>query len=256
MHLVLIKIGGGLITDKTSPFRVRKDMLRAASEGIRLAAKNYPNARFIVGNGAGSFGHYLASRDAGSNPEARIAAIHESVVRLNSIFVKDLRSAGLVVETVVPASCISAKHGKLENFNMERVENTLSKAKVPVLFGDIVSDGTEKGMIFSTEMLLEILAVRLEHRFEIDTLYVGEVQGVLDKSGNAIPMISTEKWKTMGSIIDAPKGYDVTGGMQHKVESALRMAKIAQSVYILSGKDPQNINAALSGADVGTKIVA
>lgn len=254
--LVLIKIGGSLITDKAKPLTVHENMLDAAAEGVGRAILDFPEYQFIVGNGAGSFAHYVASQTHTGNSQDRIRAIHESAITLNSIFATRLRSRSLAVETVVPADCIVAHEGSLKDFDSTSIDKLLSEKITPLVFGDIVDDSTERGMIFSTEMILEILAEKLRSQYALQVLYVGEAPGVLDTEGIVIPQISTETWKDMGHVIVAPKGYDVTGGMQHKVESALHMATIAESVHILSGKDPKNISAALRGADVGTKIVA
>jgi isopentenyl phosphate kinase len=252
--LALIKIGGGLITDKSKPLSVREDMMRILAEGLREAHAALPENAFIVGNGAGSFGHYLASKESSDTAEERITAIHESVVLLNKLFVGQLIKIGLPANSIIPSDYIVAENGKLKDFDMQEVEGVLSLNSIPVLFGDIVDDGTPRGMIFSTEMLFEVLVERLHANYEINVIYAGETEGVLDKEGATIPEISQETWKSMGGVIEAPKGYDVTGGMKHKIESALHVAAYAKNVRIISGKDPHTITAALSGAAVGTKI--
>jgi isopentenyl phosphate kinase len=254
--LALIKIGGSLITDKTKPFTTRDDMMRLVAEGVYIAYEKFPENGFLIANGGGSFGHYLASKEAGDDPQERIDAIHESVVLLNKLLVQHLIEKGLPAASIVPAEHIVAENGVLKDFNVEEIEDILSLNSMPVLFGDIVADGTEKGMIFSTEMLFECIAKELYKEYELTVFYAGETEGVLDATGNTIPEITTRSWEEMGRMVEAPKGYDVTGGMTHKIESALHMTQYSKNIRILSGKDPQNISAALSGADVGTKIVS
>src|SRR5262249_19238661 len=140
--------------------------------------------------------------------------------------------------------------------DLQEVEDVLSLNSIPVLFGDIVDDGSDKGMIFSTEMLFEILCDKLKDEYEIQVLYAGDTDGVLDASGNTISEISSETWKQIGGSIEAPKGYDVTGGMKHKIESALSLAPIAKNIRIIPGKEPESIADALVDKAVGTKIVA
>lgn len=253
--LHLIKIGGSLITDKTKPFTVREDMMDIVANGLRQAYEKFPEDSFLIANGAGSFGHYLASKESGNNPQERIDAIHESVVLLNKLLVQHLTEKGLPAVSIIPAQHITAENEKLKDFVIDEIEDVLSLNSIPVLFGDIVVDGTTKGMIFSTETIFEIIAERLKDRYEISVIYAGATEGVLDTTGVTIPEISSAIWKEMGSSVEAPKGYDVTGGMTHKIESALTIAGIAKNVRIISGTDPENIVAALGGAPVGTKII-
>ena len=82
-HVILIKIGGGLITDKSKPFTVRQNMMNASVRAIAGAVQANPHAAFIIGNGGGSFGHFAASLhtadvDGRRMPES-VQAIHESV---------------------------------------------------------------------------------------------------------------------------------------------------------------------------------
>jgi len=254
-QLVLIKVGGGLITDKSKPLSLREDMMLVVAEAIRVAHEKHPEDSFIIGNGAGSFGHFLASKDPDGNKEERMTAIHESVVLLNKIFVQHLVEAGLPAVSVVPSEHITAEYGKLKEFDIGEIEDVLSVNSISVLFGDIVDDGTDKGMIFSTETLFEELIKRMRAEYEITLIYAGDTDGVLDVNSNTIREISMESWKKMGGSVAAPSGYDVTGGMTHKIESALKMTRYAKSVHIILGKDPQSITAALDGAAVGTKIV-
>jgi isopentenyl phosphate kinase len=254
--LALIKVGGSLITDKTKPLTTREDMMRTVAQGLRKAHEAFPETSLIVANGAGSFGHYLASQKGGSDPNERILAIHESVVLLNKIFVQHLTEEGLPAVTVIPSDYIQADHGRALSFDIGEIQDILSINSIPVLFGDIVADGTDRGKIFSTESIFEMLVEDLHKEYSIAIMYLGETEGVLDESGATVSVISSQNWKDMGSAIKAPEGYDVTGGMTHKIESALKVAPNAKDVRILSGKYLDAVADVLAGKDVGTKIVA
>ncbi len=259
--LVLIKIGGGLITDKTKPFTVREDMMRVAAQGIHLAIVKNPNASFLVANGAGSFGHYLASQEAEQNTEAarvaRIKGIHESVEKLNQLFTRHLLANDIPAISISPSSCISGNIGTVTSTSFEAVIAAIHDARLPSMYGDIIDDGSDKGLIISTETLFEIVLDAIDSMFDdIHVIYAGETAGVLDANKVVIPEITTSSWREIGSVIENTPGFDVTGGMRHKVESALRAAHVAKSVHIVTGKDPETIAAALSGGRVGTKIVS
>src|SRR6185312_14798594 len=105
-NLALIKVGGSLVTDKARPLTAREDMMHIVAQGIRKAHEEFPDIEIVVANGAGSFGHYLASQAAGSDPNERILAIHESVVLLNRMFVSYLTEEGLPAVSIVPSDFI------------------------------------------------------------------------------------------------------------------------------------------------------
>jgi isopentenyl phosphate kinase len=57
-RLVCLKLGGSLITDKAKPMQAKKDIIRTLAKQIASALKKDPDLQLIIGNGAGSFGHY------------------------------------------------------------------------------------------------------------------------------------------------------------------------------------------------------
>ena len=56
MEVVLVKLGGSLITDKRQPETAREDVIeRLAGE---LAELGQDGVRLVLGHGSGSFGHH------------------------------------------------------------------------------------------------------------------------------------------------------------------------------------------------------
>jgi isopentenyl phosphate kinase len=258
--LVLIKLGGSLVTDKTKPFTAREDMIRMVAKSVRLAREKFPAAAFLVANGGGSFGHYLASVHADAGDENadkfRISEIHQSVLRLNMLVAQEFAKENVPAFSISPSACITYREGKLESVSPAPLFSLLGEGFVPLTHGDILPDGTQKGFILSTETQFEILAKEMQGAFEeIHAVYLGEVPGLLDDRNECISEVSATKWQDLGGIIKAPQGYDVTGGMLHKIESALRMTALAKSVRIISGKDASNIARALAGEVIGTRVV-
>ena len=62
MDLIIIKIGGSVITDKNKEFTTRPDNIRKIAREIKQAIDSNPNLKIILGHGAGSFGHVLAKK--------------------------------------------------------------------------------------------------------------------------------------------------------------------------------------------------
>jgi len=258
MHsLVLIKIGGGLITDKSTPFSLKEEVMGEVAKNILAAAREYPQVHFLLGNGGGSFGHTVAKKYSGKEVTPKsMSEIHHSVVDLNARFVDVLIKESVPAFSVGPASFIVADNSVPRLLSNEAVRVLLERGVMPVVYGDMVSDTRTVGSIVSTEQILYLLADTLRPFFEqLTVLYLGDYEGVLKQDGTVLKEISLDFFSTHEHIVTPSLHDDVTGGMRHKVEEAFKMAKIAARVYIGSGFDESVIVDILSGKDRGTRIV-
>ena len=62
-ELILLKLGGSVITDKTQPFTARLDVIERLAAEIKAALdERGDDLQLIVGHGAGSFGHEVAAK--------------------------------------------------------------------------------------------------------------------------------------------------------------------------------------------------
>ena len=89
--LILLKIGGGVITDKTVQYGLREEVLIRLAHEIGDAWQKRGETRLIIGNGAGSFAHYSAHKyrtmEGFVNEESRIGMgwVRHDAVKLNQI---------------------------------------------------------------------------------------------------------------------------------------------------------------------------
>jgi len=61
-HLIFLKLGGSLITDKTKPHTVHGKLISQLGHEILVAQEQDPNMQLILGHGSGSFGHVPAKK--------------------------------------------------------------------------------------------------------------------------------------------------------------------------------------------------
>ena len=115
--LVLIKLGGSLITDKAAPDSARPEMLRRLAQEIADASAGMPE-RIVLGHGAGSFGHVAAARHGlGHGPidPGRlhgVSATQERTARLHLMVVESLLTAGAAPFSLAPSSFVCASAGR------------------------------------------------------------------------------------------------------------------------------------------------
>lgn len=254
--LVLIKLGGSIITDKSKPLTLREDILKQLAKEIAGCYQKYTDLAWVIGNGAGSFGHFMVHQtnylEKPDDPD-RINAVHQSVCELNNAVVEALQNAGVPSQSVPPLHHFSATEqglGVASNSLLEAINHVV----VPVVFGDIVL--TESGSrIAPTEEVLDAVArYAQKHGYNVRAvIYVTSVDGVLDKHNRVIPILTQNH--SHDSIRQAGD-YDVTGGMAQKVAAGFRALDYTQNVYIINGLKKGALTKALALQAVGTKLKA
>jgi isopentenyl phosphate kinase len=216
---------------------------RLAGE-IARAARDLPG-RLIVGHGSGSFGH-VAARESG------IASGLRSADQLPGV------EAGALPFSIAPSSCLVAEAGRPVALAAEPLLLALGRGLLPVIYGDVVTDRAWGVSIASTEKLFEILAHTLldAGRPVRRALWLGETDGLWDAEGRTVSRLSAADFDRAMDAIGAPAGTDVTGGMRHRVETALALARLGVPSLLANGLTPGLLEAALRGEEVaGTEVL-
>lgn len=253
--LIFIKLGGSLITDKSTPYTARQDVLdRLCAEIHKVRTqRQFP---LLVGHGSGSFGHVSATHYQTNNGAIHpnswegFVRVHEDAAKLNAIVCESFARAGELGATLQPSSAFVARAGRIETAFARPIELLIEAGLIPILYGDVCVDEKKGICIISTEEIFRYLAAVL-HPSRI--VLVGKVDGVLDQHGQVIPIINTTNFKTHSRSLRGSDGVaDVTGGMQHKVEQSLQMGVPTQ---IINGLKPGVLERTLRGESVlGTVI--
>ena len=260
--ITMLKLGGSLITDKTTAHTARKEVIVRLAEEIRAVRKDRPFP-LIIGHGSGSFGHIPAKR-YGTRSGVRtaeewagFAEVHAEATALNRIVTDILREAGLPVLSFVPMDAVRAEDGKVLSWDTRPLTDAMQNGLIPLVFGDPVFDSVRGGTIFSTEDLFVHLCGILSEPPRI--LLAGLEAGVwADYPANTrlVREISAER-SGGEDFIKGSEFTDVTGGMREKVrlmEELIRAGK-ADSAVIFSGAEAGNTERALKGEPAGTLII-
>ena len=253
--VIFIKLGGGLITDKNNPFVARKSVIKHLALEIKQAIKG-KNIGLVLAHGSGSFGHSVAAKY--KNQEVRgISEISDAPIKINRIVMEELLKAGLPVVSFAPKSFILAKSGKVKEIFAQSLTETLKLDIIPVVYGDVVIDIDKGCAIFSSERIITELVRKLRSQFKIEKIiYCGNTEGVYDPKESTIPMIDSKIYKKVIGKIGGSKATDVTGGMLHKVQEAMKVAKIAKcEVVIMSGIKNGSLVKEIKGLKINKTII-
>jgi len=259
--VVLVKLGGSLITDKGTPGAARPGVIRRLAGELAAARTAEAAPLVVLGHGSGSFGHVAAAEHGlagGIAPGAggaRLAGITEtqaSAAELHRQVVAALAEAGALPFSIAPSSALVAAAGRPVAWSAEPVALALGLGLLPVVYGDVVLDRERGVAICSTEEVFTALAERLpQHGYRAErALWLGDTAGVLDAEGSTRAEIAPGDLAA-AAIAGSAAGTDVTGGMRHRVDTALALSGLGVESWILDGREPGALAAALAGEPAG-----
>lgn len=271
-HITLIKFGGAVITNKEIPESIRQDVLTRLVRELGQAHKEF-GRRYVLGNGAGSFAHVPATRYKTAQgfiePDSKIgmAITQDAAARLNRLVVHTCLEAAIPALTLAPSNSIVTDNKKVASYCADVFEQYLSKDMLPVTYGDVIADQSMGCTIWSTDTVFSFFAREFVKRgWVVDQIiHVTEAEGVwkledgkwlTEKRKKVIyDTITPSMRDEVHASMSDTKGFDVTGGMWHKIEEALSLTDLGITTRIISGLIPGNLYKTLAGdTTIGTKI--
>lgn len=253
--LILVKLGGSLITDKTKPFFARLDVIKRLAREIH-EAREEKEMKLIIGHGGGSFPHKPAKdyrTDLGIINKASyrgISLVQDAASRLNRIIVKSLIKASENAISVQPSAGFIVENGRIKKWYLEPIKEMLKHDLLPVPYGDVALDIKKGCSIISTEEILSYLARELGSKRIIlagitDGVFTADPQK--DPDAKLIPEINSKNYKDVKKYLKGSAGIDVTGGMAHRVDKMFELTKIGVEAEIINGEKEGNLKKALLG---------
>ena len=258
-ELVLLKLGGSIITDKTQPFTARLDVIERLAAEIKAAMdERDDDLQLIIGHGSGSFGHEVAAKYKTNHGEVAadswlgFAEVAAAAAELNHIVMKALRGAGVPAVKFQPSASTRTRGKQLMYFETHPVKEVLKHGLVPVIYGDVSVDANQGMSIVSTETLFDNLARELTPSRIVLT---GQVAGVYkadpltNPNAEIIEDIDRTNWDEIEAMLGGSHGTDVTGGMFTKVRDMYRLtvAMPPMQAMIMSAEEPGNLEDVLKG---------
>lgn len=261
-EIILIKLGGSLITDKNKVRTARLEIIKRLTGEIKTAWNK--GTRFLISHGSGSFGHVSAAKYGTAEGIFKkediygLAVVQQDAIAINRIVNEIFLAEGLPVLSFVPSSFSLTKNKNLEAIFVGPIIEALKINALPIVFGDVILDKKRGCCIFSGEKTLDNLIEPLKKAgFKIQkVIQCGDTDGVYDEQGKTISKITPKSFKKLKKAVGESGSTDVTGGMIHKIEESLKMAKKGVSTQIIDGIKKRNLLKAILGDwTTGTKIV-
>ncbi|ELY86065.1 isopentenyl phosphate kinase [Natrinema altunense] len=245
--MIVLKLGGSVITEKDRAETLDGDALERAADAI-AAARADGGADLVVVHGGGSFGHHNASEHGVTTTEGTHDAnaaldIHGAMTTLNRFVLGRLLERDVQAVPVHPFSTAHRDGDGTLELPTGQVETMLAEGFVPVLHGDVIAHAGAGATVVSGDELVAALARALE----ADRVGLcSTVPGVLDGEDTVIDRI--DDFETVADVLGASEATDVTGGMAGKVRTLLDL-EAAASVF-----DCESLASFLDGENPGTTI--
>ena len=249
--MIIIKLGGSVITDKGNYRHFRKETVGRLCREIKASGKDV-----IIVHGAGSFGHIVAKENGlndGYKDKSQIPAVAQvcyDVRELSSMVVKELMDAGIPAVSVPPGSCFCMEDRELVIDDDYVIRSMMEKGIMPVMFGDVVQDKKLGFAICSGDQIVE----RLADIFDAErVIFVSDIDGLYDsdpKIDKDAKLFATVDGRTIEKIETGSSVADVTGGVRNKIETMLRMCSDKRDCILVNGTVENRLKQLLCGEEV------
>lgn len=262
--IVLVKLGGSLITDKRRPETARRQIIERLAAELAASPPN-DGEKLLLGHGSGSFGHQAAAEHrlvSGLRSPDQLAGVgitQAAAARLHRMVLDALLAAGAAPFSLAPSSCLVTHHGRPRHLALDPLLGALAAGLLPVTYGDVVMDRAQGAAIASTETVLTAMARRLVQRgWRVSrVLWLGETPGLFDIKGRIVPRLDAATLDRAIRKVSGAAGVDVTGGMRHRLETARALARLGIPSLLFDGREPGALARALAGEEVeGTRVPA
>ena len=230
--MILIKLGGSIITNKEKPLSARRKTIENLAKGLKKIEEP-----IIIVHGGGSYGHYWSVKYDMHTKEKKynmrgVAIVKNSMIELNKIIL-DLLLKNKLNPYCLPPTDFMAGNKPIQK-KVKEIEKIAKSGLIPVTYGDALWYGQKKTFILSGDKIMTHIAKILKPRLCIfalneDGLYSNlESKKLIYELKGEHPLISENK-------------MDVTGGMTRKVEEAMKISKIGINVFFVNGNNPERI---------------
>lgn len=242
--MILIKLGGSVITNKSKDYTFKTTLTRRLLREIDSSL----DENYIIVHGGGSFGHPGAEKYRLNSEEPQqiargTAEVQLAMRRLNNRVIKTMLEEDIYGVSIPGGAVTVYRDGELADIDEEIFERYLSIGTVPVTFGDVSIDEERGVTICSGDDIMGALAHMADR-----AVFVADVDGIYkDKelvrefSEEMLPLEDNDHPSMRGAV-------DVTGGMNGKARIMVNMSDSC-SVSLVNGTKKGRLEALLRGED-------
>ncbi len=242
-NIVILKLGGSLLTDKNKPFSIREDIVKGSVRQI-VDAKE----KLILVHGGGSFGHPLAKKysimngidSTIPNQVLGLTETHQSMNEFNSYLIKLFLENKYPVLSIQASSIFIKDSQEISASHMEVIETALDLNILPILYGDIILDKQGSFSIISGDQIILELCKNLDKYTISKVIFTMETDGIYinDNESGDNCILATECYYDQLenlNLANLSQKIDVTGGIKGKINFIQKICKYDIPVQLING---------------------
>jgi isopentenyl phosphate kinase len=243
-EILLLKLGGSLLTDKNKPFFIREEVAKSTIQQIINA-----NERIILIHGGGSFGHPLAkkyniSRGLDKSIPNQILGLtetHQAMIKFNSHLVNLFFERNYPILSIPPSIIFIKDSEKIITNSIDIIETALDLNILPILYGDIILDTQGSFSIISGDQIIFELCENLQKYCVSKVIFAIETDGIFinDRNSKDINVkLASEIYSSELDdldLADLGKKIDVTGGIEGKIDFIKQISKFNVPIQLVNG---------------------
>ena len=241
--IILLKLGGSLLTDKNKPFSIRENIVKMAVKQIIEA-----NEKLILIHGGGSFGHPLAKKYSISkgldksvpNQIFGVTETHQSMIKFNTYLTNQFLEQKYPVLSIQTSSIFFKNFNTILTKSLDVIETALDLDIMPILYGDIILDRQGSFSIISGDQIILELCQNLTKYKVSKVVFAMESDGlfIIDEKIKEHCNLVTECYSNELDglkLADLGQKIDVTGGIKGKLIHIKKICKYKIPVQLING---------------------
>jgi isopentenyl phosphate kinase len=242
-ELVLLKLGGSLLTDKNVPLSIREDVVKSTVRQIIDA-----DEKVVLIHGGGSFGHPLAKKfkitngldSSIPNQILGVAQTHQSMNKFNTYLINRFLDLNYPVLSIQASSIFIKDSEDISIKSSDIIETALDLNITPVLYGDIILDKKGSFSIISGDQIIYSLCQNLNSYKVSKVVFAMESDGLYiidDNSSDNCKLVTECYSNELDSLelADLGQKIDVTGGIRGKLDFIKTICKTKIPVQLING---------------------
>lgn len=254
-EIILLKLGGSLLTDKNTPFSLREEILESCISQIIESKK-----LIVLIHGGGSFGHPLAKKyqiSQGLNDSIKdqimgLSKTHDAMNQFNSIIINKFIEKGYPAISIQPSSIFMQDFNEINIKSKDPIEKLLDLGVVPVLYGDILLSKDYSFSILSGDYIILKLCESIQNFKISKVIFAIEDDGIFIKENGNKRLALKLTLNDLANIklAELDQKIDVTGGIKGKLEKIEEILKLNIPVQIINGIKNKNVLKALTNQNI------
>ena len=226
--LIVFKLGGSLLTDKSTPYKLRENVIKAVAREIKECIDLGLIKSLVIVHGVGSCGHYPVLKynlHKGFRNKDQLISMSKTQQIVN-IFRKTIATTfleeGIPINLMHASSMVVGNKMVISDHAFTSLKGFLSLGMVPLIGGDMMYDTSMGFSVCGGDQLAVVLS-RVLHAKQL--LFATDVPGVFDKdpksgeNAQLLREININEIEQILSSSDQTAKSDASGKMQGKLLS-------------------------------------